>query len=235
MHSKRNTCPISRDNAISYIRFMSMTMIIACHFLQFFDLELAWWLNVGVQVFFTMSGFLYGSKEIDQPIVFICKQFRKILIPYWIIILFVSLVHKVCMPAVFSWGKLISAVLCIGTIPGMEHLWFIPYILICYLVLPYLLYIKKATRAYPTSQIIKIAIGLILIFQFIGFTFEGYGMIPNRLSCFLCGVILSELREKRPVFRRVSIIICLVAFLFNVVRVYGVSLYQRYSWRRPLS
>lgn len=33
---------IKRDNAISFIRFVSMIMIVLCHFLQYFNLELAW-------------------------------------------------------------------------------------------------------------------------------------------------------------------------------------------------
>ena len=183
---------IKRDNAISFIRFVSMTMIVLCHFLQYFNLELAWWLNVGVQLFFTMSGFLYGEKEIDKPIEFFCKQFRKILIPYWCIIIIVSLLHKLLLPSVFSWGKLISALFCVGTIPGMEHLWFVQYILICYLLCPYLLFLKNAIMKCSTEHRIAIVLVLFLLFQYVGFTFNGYGMIPNRISCFLCGVIFSE-------------------------------------------
>ena len=50
------------NGGISLIRFISTIMIVSCHFLQYFNLELAWWLNVGVQIFFIMSGFLYGNK-----------------------------------------------------------------------------------------------------------------------------------------------------------------------------
>ncbi len=39
------------DYSISMIRAMSMVAIITCHFMQYLDIELAWWFNVGVQVF----------------------------------------------------------------------------------------------------------------------------------------------------------------------------------------
>ena len=59
-----------------------MVLIIACHFLQYYGNELAWWLNVGMQIFFVVSGFLYGNKNINDPIQFIKQRLKKILIPY---------------------------------------------------------------------------------------------------------------------------------------------------------
>lgn len=106
---RENKSVTGHNNAISSIRLISMIMIISCHFMQYFEMELAWWFNVGVQIFFVMSGFLYGSRTIDKPIEFLCKQFRKILIPYWTIIISVSIIHKLFLPTVFSWEKVISA------------------------------------------------------------------------------------------------------------------------------
>lgn len=56
--------------AISAVRLIAMVMIIACHILQYYKLELAWWLNVGVQIFLIISGFLSGIKTINDPIDF---------------------------------------------------------------------------------------------------------------------------------------------------------------------
>ena len=72
-----------RDWTISLIRMISTVLIVTCHFMQYLDLELAWWFNVGVQIFFCVSGFLYGKKRITSPIEFICKNMKKILIPYF--------------------------------------------------------------------------------------------------------------------------------------------------------
>ena len=63
---------------IGFARFIAMCFIIVCHILQYFGYELAWWLNVGVQMFLFISGFLYGNKNIDDPIIFIRLNFKKI-------------------------------------------------------------------------------------------------------------------------------------------------------------
>ena len=54
------------DCAISLTRFVATCFIIICHMMQYWDMELAWWFNVGVQIFLCMSGFLYGRKGVIQ-------------------------------------------------------------------------------------------------------------------------------------------------------------------------
>ena len=56
-----------------------MLLIVACHYLQYYNNGLAWWLNVGVQVFFVISGYLYGIRDIDNPLAFL-KEFS---LKYW--------------------------------------------------------------------------------------------------------------------------------------------------------
>jgi peptidoglycan/LPS O-acetylase OafA/YrhL len=73
-----------RNSVISLIRLLSMLMIISCHIMQYYDLELAWWFNVGVQIFLCISGFLYGQKNIDNVTDFYNKRLKKILIPYYV-------------------------------------------------------------------------------------------------------------------------------------------------------
>lgn len=55
-----------KNNAISFIRMIAMEMIIICHIMQYYDFVLAWWFNVGVQIFLCISGFLYGQKAIEN-------------------------------------------------------------------------------------------------------------------------------------------------------------------------
>ena len=56
-----------KNLTISMIRLLAMLSIIACHFCQYYNNEWAWWLNVGVQVFFIISGYLYGNKSVSSP------------------------------------------------------------------------------------------------------------------------------------------------------------------------
>ena len=64
---------------------LSMLMIISCHIMQYYDCELAWWFNVGVQIFLCISGFLYGQKNINNVTDFYNKRLKKILIPYYLV------------------------------------------------------------------------------------------------------------------------------------------------------
>ena len=57
---------MKKDAAISLIRLLSLLAIIICHILQGLNLEAAFWLNIGVQVFLFMSGYLYGQKKYRQ-------------------------------------------------------------------------------------------------------------------------------------------------------------------------
>ena len=85
-----------KNSTISMIRLLAMLSIIACHFCQYYNSEWAWWLNVGVQVFFIISGYLYGSKSIDEPILWLKKRFVKILTPYYIFLTLAIIGYIMC-------------------------------------------------------------------------------------------------------------------------------------------
>lgn len=53
-----------RDYAISIIRVISTGFIVICHMMKFYNCELAWWFNVGVQIFLCMSGWLYAQNNL---------------------------------------------------------------------------------------------------------------------------------------------------------------------------
>ena len=76
---------IEYDYSLSFARMIAMVFIISCHFLQFYGNELAWWFNVGVQMFFFISGWIFSKKNMSIKVM--VKQFLKILIPYYIVAL----------------------------------------------------------------------------------------------------------------------------------------------------
>lgn len=41
----------SYDYSVSLIRLIATIFIITCHIMQYLSIELAWWFNVGVQIF----------------------------------------------------------------------------------------------------------------------------------------------------------------------------------------
>ena len=93
----------SQSNAISYLRALSLIMIVSCHICQVYGNHWAWVLNVGVQIFFVISGLLYGCRYISNWKVWYVKRFRKIYIPYIIYMViifpFYLVFHSECLSA----------------------------------------------------------------------------------------------------------------------------------------
>lgn len=115
-----------------------MLMIIICHILQYYGNELAWWFNCGVQIFLCISGYLYGKKEIQNDYTFIRNRFAKILVKYYICIGFSMILVYVLANKIWTIGEMINLVFCYGTVDGLQHLWFVRTILLCYLFTPVL-------------------------------------------------------------------------------------------------
>lgn len=209
-----------RDNSISAIRFLAMIMIISCHFMQYLNIELAWWFNVGVQLFFVISGFLYGGKTISNPLMFYKKSFVKILLPYWIFLIIVVIVQSFLIPDMFSCEKVILAFICVERLDGIEHLWFVQTILICYLLLPLLLTIKAQIMKKTMGKAILWTLLCLLMLQFVGFSFNGYEMIPNRITCFAMGIVLSGIYQRKGSIAKQCFIFVIIALVMNAIRIY---------------
>ena len=65
-----------------------MFLIVLCHYVSWFP-RISWtgqFFNVGVPLFFIISGFLYGSKTIESKYVFFVGRLKKLLFHYIFII-----------------------------------------------------------------------------------------------------------------------------------------------------
>ncbi len=66
---------VGQSHAVSVLRVLAMTAILVCHILQSYDNQWAWVLNVGVQIFLVLSGFLYGR-------IWFSSRLRKLYVPF---------------------------------------------------------------------------------------------------------------------------------------------------------
>lgn len=137
---------------IGFIRILACALIVWIHTSEFMldgrfnKLHFA---NIGVQIFFFMSGYLYSNKTIPSTGKWLKRNCLKIAKPYW---LFLAVIIPLIM---LLDANRLSAVKVIATfigvqgffpdfiIEGIGHLWFISYILLCYLLTPLL---KKITH-----------------------------------------------------------------------------------------
>ena len=74
----------SKNAILLYIRVVAMLFIVSCHLLDAFKIPFAHILNIGVQIFLVLSGYLYGSKVITDFKDLFYKRIKKLYIPLFI-------------------------------------------------------------------------------------------------------------------------------------------------------
>ena len=129
----------NESNAISIVRILAMLSIVICHFFQAYDNYLAYRFNIGVQVFFVLSGYLYGHKFINNWFSWFLGRFKKLYIPCFIYCLVASTILIAITNESFS----IKHYVTISALNGIDHLWFMKAIFLCYLTTPLLQFFRK--------------------------------------------------------------------------------------------
>ena len=187
-----------KNYSISLLRLIATSFIVLCHFFQYYDVELAWWFNVGVQMFFCISGFLYANKKIDSAIDFITGNLKKILIPYFCFLIPTIAIYFAFAGDSITVSSAISALLTSDTIGGIGHLWFIPYILFCYLITPYLQALVEKIRKTKWYIFCLMFFLLTVCGSIFSKAFSSYFSF-HRIFCYLFGyfaaVFLQEYKE----------------------------------------
>lgn len=77
------------DYSISFIRVTAMLFIILCHLSSHYGITVtAQFFNVGVPMFFMISGYLYGDKEIGNSVEWLYKRYIRLVVPafMWLIL-----------------------------------------------------------------------------------------------------------------------------------------------------
>lgn len=214
---------MGRDYSISIIRILSMLSIVACHFFQSQDMSIAFWLNIGVQIFLFMSGFLYGKKSITNTLEWLKKQFKKILLPYYIYISIIIIFYLIFAREYLSIWNVLSLFfnlqLVIQAPIGLGHFWFIPVILICYLLTPLLQKILKDNDKVGLKQcvILLIISGIFEVLFLQNFINTG---ICN-VMCYILGYVISYMEVRETKIRNtLSWIIIALAIISNSMKIF---------------
>lgn len=184
-----------RDLSISFVRMLAMMFIVICHVMQYYDMELAWWFNVGVQIFLCISGYLYGRKRILDILVFYRKNFVKILIDYEIVVFAAVAATVLFTDTVITVEEIAGAVLTVSTIAGGAHLWFIPTILMCYLLTP--LYERIFSRAEQSHKLLVPAAVLLFVMNELVFRQMFSYFNAAWINCYLIGFALRRFQQYR--------------------------------------
>lgn len=90
--------------------------------------------------------------------------------------------------------SVIKAIFCAVTIPGVGHLWFVGYILLCYALIPYLYWLKESLKKKNLGFKIATYVGILILLQILGNLFHSY-FLPDRLACFFIGYFMIDLNQ----------------------------------------
>ena len=177
---------------VSMIRFIAMGLIIMCHICQFYDSMLAWWFNIGVQIFFVLSGFLYGNKKIEDPILWVKRNYIKILLPYYIFSFVAIILHYLFASESINIVSVIKLLFCVGTIDRIGHLWFVGHILFCYLITPYLAMFTEylSNRKQDIKREIITILLLFACFYILCISIKFYFQV-DKILCYLVGYFVA--------------------------------------------
>ena len=129
------------DWSISALRMAAMCSIVACHLCQLYGLGAAWVLNIGVQVFLVISGWLYGMRpDIADVGAWYARRLLRICLPYWLVLIPLLLVDAFFASQAVTAKTVLLSITCVrsGSVPNAAHFWYISAMLLCYLVTPLL-------------------------------------------------------------------------------------------------
>lgn len=211
---------LKHNNVISTIRAIAMSMIMICHFCEYMNSKWTSFFNLGVQIFFCISGYLYGKKEICDELKFVLHSFKKILLSYYVYLFAILIIYAIFARDYLTFKSIIFALVGSGTLNGLGHLWFIPYILFCYLLTPFLFHIGKRFITRPTNQYVILCTIVLLLMQITIFSYFGYFKVAW-IACYIVSYFIS-LRMQYvnqsmiPVMTRCFLCFSVILYSFHV-------------------
>jgi len=158
------------SNALTFIRVGAMAMIVWCHLFQAYGVYLLSSIfNVGVQVFFIMSGYLYGRKHIENWAEWGKKRMKKLYVPYLVFVGASLMLYCILKPEMLSWFtpwiyllnlQGLSPIIPGISVSGINHLWFMTAIMVAYFFTPCL----QRFQHHPVEGLMISIVLLILAF-----------------------------------------------------------------------
>ena len=214
VHTLKN----DKDYSISFIRLIAMLCIFACHIFQAYHFILGGWFDVGVQIFFFISGYLYSYKKISNIINFYIKNVYKLLSDYYVFI-FILLGLLFCVGKFPNVNNIINLLILKSNIPGTQHLWFIRFILTCYLCIP----IFQNILNFIDTKNKKYFLFLIIVFSLlIELFFSGILKVTGAwFVCFFLGMAYTRIEKNKIVSKIVFIYSLILTLILSLLRIYS--------------
>ena len=136
----------SFNPAISFVRVIAMLSIILGHVCTEYGINTFQFGGIGVEIFLFISGYLYGTKEINSYLHWGIKRWNRLIPPLWCAVAICAMITVVTGFS-FEWKSLLLYVFCIQgisrilylvkipTLLGMGQTWFLTILIVCYIIM----------------------------------------------------------------------------------------------------
>ena len=152
----------------TWLRVFAMVLILLCHFFQrsnntYLDMA-AQFFNVGNNIFFVLSGFLFGIQNKKYNFIFLLyqKRIKRIYIPNFLMIFIFFIINIILKKDIIliQWILQFLAIQGWYTVDGATHTWFITSLLLCYLITP----LFSKLEIIISNRKRAVSMGIVLIF-----------------------------------------------------------------------
>lgn len=164
-----------------------------------------------------ISGWLYATKKIDKPLSFLKRTLTKLLAEYYMFILLIIPVYFCFASEEISIVQMFKLFFLRPRVYGLNHLWFMIYIVICYLLLPE---IYKLADKFCDSISKEIVMLLVWCLFFCGIEIL-MGLESAWINCFLIGYFMNRLVRLYNV-KQLYLLIC-ISPLMVLTNIYRIS------------
>lgn len=228
---------------ISLLRVFGMVCILLCHYVQCYPVPLIYsssqFFNVGVQIFFIISGFCFGIQgEITNPGKWYVKRLKRIYIPYEIFMLMYFAIFLILKKRIYwaDWGAYALGIQ--GNyirIPGIEQTWFITPLLACYVFTPLISVAWKKLK--EKDMRIKIAAAAVAFGVYTAICFVPYDnfySIASPVAFYAAAYVFGREYKYNPPKRRTAVLAALTVLAAFAARIashslfYGTLLHARF-------
>lgn len=231
-----------RIEYISYLRVFSVICILLCHYVQEIPIgtikSAAQIFNIGVPLFFIISGFCFGIQgEIKTAAKWYVKRIKRVYVPYEIFLLMYFSFFLILKKRIFwrDWGMyLLGMQGDYFRIPGIEQLWFITPLVICYLITPLIsLVYPKLKNAEKGTKILFAGLLFLLYFAICFVPNNSIYVVASPIVFYIFAYISGrEYKQKRP-DKKTAVISFFVSAFALAIRIAlamllsGTLLYER--------
>lgn len=141
-----------RNPYISIIRVVAMVSIVVGHICTWKGINTYQLGAIGVEIFLFISGYLYGNRDIFNRRQWLMNRGRRVLIPFWIVAIFMTVCILWKDGIIVACKQLLSAALNLQGlsylipragiklhyIGGLGHCWFVTMIMLCYVLMAFI-------------------------------------------------------------------------------------------------